>query len=204
MGQLPYKGGDRWAALPGPIPGGLLSPAASAPLAQAVSFDQPVSGLLIDDWSEMVPKAHEITGLTFHFDQPKAYAPQAMLLAVAPDDRPVWDLDILATTLLETMNLVRTRALLCDGHLEVTWGEGTLPRGAQAASDSEGSWNWVTHDPTPLSRGPVHTSPVMAGEHKHYFSGASETLKVAVGDSSLCLCLPGSRQSANGSHAGME
>jgi hypothetical protein len=181
VGQLPYHDGDRWAALSGAIRPGLLSLVVHSALAQTPSLDQPVAGLLIDEWNEIVPKSSEVTGLTFHFDQPNAYAPQTMLLAVAPDDRPMWDLDTLGATLLDTLNLARTRALVADGRAEVAWCEGKLPRGAQPAGESDG-WQWITHDPAPLTSGPVHTSPVLPGAHQHFFSGATDTLTVSVGD----------------------
>ena len=38
-------------------------------------------GLLLDEWTELVPSARETTGIAFHFDRPNAVAPQAMLLA---------------------------------------------------------------------------------------------------------------------------
>ncbi|MBZ5506659.1 MAG: hypothetical protein LAO78_14465 [Acidobacteriia bacterium] len=181
VGQLPYQNGDRWAALKGTFPPGLLSLVAHMPLPQAVTFDQPVAGLLIDEWNEMIPKAKEITGLTFHYDQPSAAPPQTMLLAVAPDDRPVWDLDTLQATLVDTLNLAKVRAFPADRRTELPWVEGRLPRGAQMSADNE-TWQWSTHDPTPLSTAPAHVSAILAGEHQHFFYGATETLKIAPGD----------------------
>jgi hypothetical protein len=182
VGQLPYRGGDRWAALKGAVSPGLLSLVVHAPLAPALSFDQPIAGLMIDEWNEMVPKTSEVTGITFHFDQPNACAPQAMLLAVAPDDRPVWDLEVLQSILLDTLALARSRAFVADGRVEVNWLDGRIPRGAQTGGDGEG-WQWILHDPTPLSGKPAHTSGPQAGMHQHFFYGAAETLKLGVGDS---------------------
>lgn len=72
---------------------------------------RPLAGLLVDEWVEVVPNAEETTGLTFHFDSPGARAPQAILLAVAPDDRPAWDLETLEATVLETLDLAKLRAV---------------------------------------------------------------------------------------------
>ena len=81
VGQLPYKQNDRWVALPpGPnqrIPGGRLSLVAHVPMQTTIDLSQPLSGLLIDEWVEVVPSNHETTGLTFHYDQPGACAPQS-------------------------------------------------------------------------------------------------------------------------------
>lgn len=183
VAQLPYRAGDRWAALKGPVAPGLLSIVAHSPLTSAISFDQPIAGLTIDEWNEMAPKAKEVTGITFHFDQPIACAPQAMLLAVPPDDRPLWDLGTLQSVLLDTLTLTRSRAWRADGRVEVSWIDGRIPKGAHPSADVGDSWTWITHDPTPLSGQLAHASSLQAGEHQHFFSGATDTLKVGVGDS---------------------
>ena len=46
---------------------------------------QPLAGLLIDEWVEVVPSASETTAMVFQFDQPDAAPPQSLLLAVPPD-----------------------------------------------------------------------------------------------------------------------
>ena len=67
IGQLPYQPHDRWIALPTApdqrIPGGRLSLIAYLPLQRTIRFDQPLAGLLIDEWVEVVPSQKEITGL---------------------------------------------------------------------------------------------------------------------------------------------
>ena len=111
VAQLPRRAGDRWAGLPAtpqqPIPSGRLSfvvqsaalPAAGAPLA----------GLVVDEWTEVVPDRTQLTGLSFHVDQPAARAPQTILLAVAPNEAHVWSLATLEATVLETLDLARVR-----------------------------------------------------------------------------------------------
>ena len=58
--------------------------------------------------------------MVFHFDAPRAEAPQAVLLAVPSqppsDPAPLWSYDALERVLLETLELARTRALDL-GHL---------------------------------------------------------------------------------------
>src|SRR5215208_861340 len=117
VGQLPLDEADRWVALEHdasqpPIPGGRLSLVVYLPQGgEKPRFDGSIVGLLIDEWVEVVPGRNEITGLTFHFDQPDARAPQSILLAVTPEDRrSVWDLDTLATLLQETFDLAQMRA----------------------------------------------------------------------------------------------
>ncbi|HSJ99499.1 MAG TPA: DUF2934 domain-containing protein, partial [Myxococcota bacterium] len=115
VAQLPFAPGDRWLALPfapGAPPergGGKLSlvihPA--APL----DLGGPVAGLVIDEWTEVIPSASQITGLTFHFDSPGAQAPQSILLAVPANRSPRWTSELLEQTLRETLALARLRAV---------------------------------------------------------------------------------------------
>ena len=89
VAQLPAAAGERWVALPPAagttIPGGRLSLVAQAQ--PGLDLAKPVAGILIDEWVEVVPSAREVTGVAFHYDQPNAEPPQAILLAVAPDLR---------------------------------------------------------------------------------------------------------------------
>ena len=119
VAQLPHVPNDRWVGLPlAPTtpgarpprpPGGRLSLVVHTPT--AVNATRPVAGLLIDEWTETVPSPQETTGLVFHFDQPSARAPQAILLAVAPDARTTWDFETLEATLLETLELAKLRTV---------------------------------------------------------------------------------------------
>jgi hypothetical protein len=183
VGQLPYKPQDRWVALPtGPdqtIPGGRLSLVAHLPLQASIRFDQPLAGLLIDEWVEVVPNRQETTGVSFHYDQPGACAPQSVLIAVASDNaRTVWDLDILESILNETLDLAQMRALSLDGRTEGVWVEDELPAGAAALGDGE-TWNWISTDPAPFFGKLAHQSIVAAGMHQHFFQGASDLLPVS-------------------------
>lgn len=185
VGQLPYKESDRWVALPAapkqPITGGRLSLVAHMP--EDLRFTGRLVGMLIDEWVEVVPNQNEITGLTFHFDQPDARAPQAVLLAVAPDVRShrtpaQWDLDTLEAVVRETLDLARTRVAAPD---DTVWVDDAVPTGATLAGDGE-TWDWVVEKPTPLSGALAHRSAVAAGLHQHFFYGATTTLALNVGD----------------------
>ena len=107
VAQLPHQPGDRWAALPGPATGGRLSLVAQT--AAATVPGAPLAGLVVDEWTEVVPARTQVTGLTFHVDQPSSRAPQTMLLAVAPTEDHVWSLDALEAVVLETLDLARLR-----------------------------------------------------------------------------------------------
>ena len=89
--QTPRAVGDPWiggALGAATLPGDVLSVMMITPPADPT---QPLAGLMIDDWSELVPGETETTGLAFHFDRPNACAPQALLLAVSPTLDGAWD-----------------------------------------------------------------------------------------------------------------
>ena len=112
VAQLPHTPGDRWAALPGPVVGGRVSIVAQA--AEAPAAGAPIAGLVIDEWTEVIPARTQVTGLSFHVDQPNSRAPQAILLAVPPTEDHVWSLDTLEAIVLETLDLSRLRLVDLD------------------------------------------------------------------------------------------
>jgi hypothetical protein len=71
-------------------------------------------GLMLDEWTELVPAARETTGIAFHFDRPNAVAPQAMLLAVAPRITGAWRWNDLVAVIEETLARARMRAVEPD------------------------------------------------------------------------------------------
>lgn len=185
VGQLPYHAGDRWVALPGtaqqPILAGRLSLIAQLGAPARLEFDQPLAGLLVDEWVEVVPNCVETTGLAFHYDQPNATPPQTILLAVTADERPSWDLDSLEALLHDTLELAQLRASAPSNKGETVWVDDALPEGAAARGDGEG-WSWVRLHPEPISGKLAHQSALATGMHQHYFDGAKAPLPVAVGD----------------------
>ncbi|WP_133244903.1 hypothetical protein [Caulobacter radicis] len=127
VGQLPHVPNDRWTALPlpagaAPSPGrlslvahlaGRVSPQAapSGLFVDAAGRPAPVCGLMVDEWVEAIPNAKETTGLAFHYDQPGARAPQAVLLATPPNAEAAWRPETLEAILLETLELAKLRVL---------------------------------------------------------------------------------------------
>ena len=119
VGQLPYKPDqpgqppDRWVGLPlkagQQIAGGRLSLVMQA--SGAVDPRQPLAGLLIDEWVEIIPNAKETTGVAFQFNPPDSFAPQSILLAVPPAPDKAWTVGDLQRVLLETLDLARLRAV---------------------------------------------------------------------------------------------
>ena len=120
LGQLPRSPDpDRWIALEftqpeqAPARGRLSILALMEPPAY-----QPAglhSGLAIDDWPERIPQAQESSGLAFHYEEPKARAPQCLLLALAPDaTREAWDADTLRDIVSETFEWAALRTVDID------------------------------------------------------------------------------------------
>ena len=65
---------------------------------------------------------------------------------------------------------------------EVDWVNGAAPAGATLASDGGDSWRWTTSGPAPLFAAHDSQSNIYAGEHQHYFYGATNTLTVGPND----------------------
>lgn len=112
--QLPVVAGDRWVALSqnANASSNRLSMVAFSP--QPTVTGAPISGLIVDEWVEILPSSQQITGLSFHQDDPTARAPQSILLAVRPDNFPEWTLESLEGTVLEALDLAKLRAVDMD------------------------------------------------------------------------------------------
>jgi hypothetical protein len=77
----------------------------------AVAAGSVVSGLLIDEWTEVVPGTEAATTITYQGDAPTARAPQAILLGVAPDVHVGWDVDTIVDLALEAVDLAQLRTV---------------------------------------------------------------------------------------------
>jgi hypothetical protein len=121
LGQLPLQPADRWLGLP-------IDPA-NPPTKGRVAFacitqgdlatGTPYAGLLLDEWPERIPSTDERAAVAFHYERPKARAPQTLLLAVCPDGRATWDDDLIAGTLQEALELAKIRTVDLDSVLRV-------------------------------------------------------------------------------------
>ncbi len=119
VGQTPRSSTDRWAALPGPSAGADRLVVAVHTV-RAVDAAAPLVGLVLDEWSERVPTAKEVTGLAFHHDAPGARAPQSMLLAMPTAPDGVWSVDQVVDAVDQAFHVATTRTLpwgqVRDGH----------------------------------------------------------------------------------------
>jgi hypothetical protein len=75
--------------------------------------------MLIDEWVERIPGQDQPVGLAFHYEEPKARAPQSWLLAVCPDEREIWDAELVEAILAETLDLARVRTVDLDSVRDV-------------------------------------------------------------------------------------
>jgi len=115
--QLPHHD-EGWAAI-SPLEGqrerlAVLSLTGVAALAADA---QPIAGLLIDSWTEGIPKSDQLTGIAVHFDAPTARAPNAVLLSVVEDDRG-FSAEEISEQLLHTLQMAKLRAIAPTGLIE--------------------------------------------------------------------------------------
>ena len=124
--QLPFKEDDRWLAMrfrdekdleadPANyyrIDGDKLLYTAH----HAVPFkkEAPVCGIVLDEWTELIPEREETTGLAFHYDQPGSEPPQTMLLLVPPAFTGNWKWNDIVEALEETFEDAKKRAVEPD------------------------------------------------------------------------------------------
>lgn len=127
--QLPYRALDNWLAVEFPAmdetdptkPFTIMHDTIAATIHGAAAFQPGArqSGLLIDDWTEMIPVEEELTGISFHYNQPNATPPQTLLLAVPPVMTGNWSWDALVGILNDTLHRAKLRAVepaLLDAH----------------------------------------------------------------------------------------
>ncbi|WP_321366311.1 hypothetical protein [uncultured Celeribacter sp.] len=69
---------------------------------------------VIDGWTERLPARRTTSGVAFHFDAPSSKPPQAVLVAVTPNDQSGWSEALLQRTLIETMENAQLRAVTGD------------------------------------------------------------------------------------------
>ena len=134
VAQLPFTDGRRWVALSDAEKGAEQPRAewARSPLSLVVASNGALpafeddagengrvvtAGLLLDEWSELVPDSHVSTSVAFQYDAPNAQAPQALLLAVPAEMKAVpelWTPEALAGIVGDTLDLAKVRAVDID------------------------------------------------------------------------------------------
>ncbi len=125
--QLPYKPSDHWLALSYPEDYGkdeddyiegqeitrdklLYTAYYSTPFNKSLNQ----CGILVDEWTELIPSKNETTGVVFHFDKPNSEPAQVMLLAMPSDFRGQWQWQDLVDIVHETLEMAKKRAIEPD------------------------------------------------------------------------------------------
>jgi hypothetical protein len=111
--QLPYEPSDSWLALEFPPAYQMETEKLLYTAHFARPFDKAAlqAGILVDEWTDVIPGKDEVTGLAFHYDQPNTEPPQAMLLLVPPKLEGAWKWDDIVGGVRETFDMARKRAV---------------------------------------------------------------------------------------------
>lgn len=109
--QLPYRANDHWLGmgLPDDYQFGEDRILATTIFGNRGAEDAPKAGLLLAEWTEIIPSAKQTAAVTFCFDAPAAEPVQALLLAVTPEITGAWAWDDLVDTVRETIHLAKNR-----------------------------------------------------------------------------------------------
>jgi hypothetical protein len=135
--QLPFRPDDDWLGMKFPATYTLDRDRLLYTAHFAVDFAKgaPQCGLLLDEWSEVIPAGDATTGIAFHYDRPNTEAPQTMLLVTPTDFRGAWQWADLVDALNETLDLAKTRAVE-PAHIDATAYARFLPATVMATTRS--------------------------------------------------------------------
>ena len=103
VGQDRAGAGERWAAIAPPPPetGGRTSVCAVVADSPPDVGDE-VCGLVIDQWSERIPRSDQVTGVSFHYDGPSNKPAQAWIVAMPPEGVG-WSVETVTSSLFHAM-----------------------------------------------------------------------------------------------------
>ena len=112
VAQIPHVPNQRWIALPkrdgaAPADGSVSLLLAGAP----PQLTGHLSGVVVDEWAEVVPSSTETTAIAFRYSPPDPAPPQAILLAVPPVLGAPWTVRSLNRVLIETLETARLRGV---------------------------------------------------------------------------------------------
>jgi hypothetical protein len=111
--QLPYTAGDPWLAMQFPASFTISSDRLLYTACYTQPFDATAHqcGLLLDEWTEVIPAGTKDTGLTFQFSRPDNEPPQAILVVTPATADGVWHWEDLVAAVTETLDLAKLRAV---------------------------------------------------------------------------------------------
>ncbi len=111
--QLPYAADASWLAMQFPPTPALDSDRLLYTAHYAAPFDKTLRqcGMLLDDWTEVIPEASLTTGITFNFNRPDNEPPQSILVVTPASASGAWQWDDLVGALNETLDLAKKRSV---------------------------------------------------------------------------------------------
>lgn len=115
--QLPVKPNDRWLAIQyrkdaddtfkTPMHDHLLyTPHYGTP----VNTNE-LCGVLIDEWTEVIPQKEETIGLGFHYDRPNCEPPQTWLMVLPTQIKNAWGWNELTAAMMDTLDEAKRRSV---------------------------------------------------------------------------------------------
>jgi hypothetical protein len=111
--QLPFAAGEPWRALQYPEKPVVTSDR----LLYTCLYSQPFNpagrqcGVLVDEWTEVIPATTRDTAITFNYARPDNEPPQSILLVVPASNSGSWQWADLVGALNETLDLAKKRAV---------------------------------------------------------------------------------------------
>jgi hypothetical protein len=111
--QLPYQSGEPWLALEIPKNHQINSDKLlyTAHFSEAFDKTKAICGILIDEWTEVIPATKETTGIAFHYDRPSCEPPQSWLLALPAVRNGAWSWEELLDAVNDTLDSAKRRAI---------------------------------------------------------------------------------------------
>ena len=135
--QLPYEADAPWIAMPYPDTYTIDSDRLLYTALYQPGFDAAARqcGLMLDEWTEVIPRDGRDTAVTFQYPRPDNEPPQSMLLVTSPRNQGNWQWDDLVAALNETLDLAKKRAVE-PAQLDMTVYSRFLPATVTASTRS--------------------------------------------------------------------
>jgi hypothetical protein len=111
--QFPFAANAPWVAMQFPPDYALDGDRLLYTAQYAMPFDKTARqcGLLLDEWTEVIPSKTRTTGITFNFSRPDNEPPQVILLVTPASASGAWQWDDLVGALNETLDLAKKRSV---------------------------------------------------------------------------------------------
>lgn len=125
--QLPYEGDglERWlgasVSSQESLREGRIVMGASLPAQHSIIGYQ--AGIMVEEWMDVIPLKEQTTGISFHYDQPNAKAPQCLILGLTPQITGNWQWDDIVDMMVQTFDLAKKRGLGYEAIAETPIGQ---------------------------------------------------------------------------------